>query len=66
MSIVDGLITIKEAAERSGYREQTLRNKARNGEIAHVRRGWKYFFRPEVIDNLVTEVPAQNDPINGF
>jgi excisionase family DNA binding protein len=39
MSTCDSLLTVREAAERLGLSEQTIRRKARSGEIAAFKTG---------------------------
>lgn len=50
------LIDVRTAATLTGYSVQTVRAKARNGELRAVRRGRAYFFDKAAIEELFRPV----------
>lgn len=62
---MEKLYTLKEAAKATGYNEQHLRKKCRNYEVAHTRRGERYFFNATDLDRLVVHTDIRDNGKKG-
>lgn len=60
-SLLHGYLSAEEASQFTGLAGNTLRVYAKNGKIAHLKVGSRYFFKPEDLTKLITVVKPHND-----
>jgi excisionase family DNA binding protein len=52
---LDGYLSVREAAQLSGYSESYLRRLARGGVLDHTKVGTMIFFKPHVIETYTRD-----------